>query len=381
MCKLWAACALGRSMSHSSSQGINRRVFRFTARPLHLPNPMRRLWSHRLLTLLQLTRMALVFTAIADGWCGLALSRAAVAWPGRASFASVMNGWQFLALSAVSIGLYGFGMSLNDIIDRRRDRQISPTRPIPSGRVSIAMAHLICLALLALALGAGWMFRSWGGSDLSISLVIVTLALIWFYDVAGKYLVGLGLVTLGLVRFSQALIPSLHEGPPYHPLVWHPLWLLNHVALLSAVCYQWEEKRPVLNIRHWLGVLLCLGAIDAGAIWLIGTRGGSGTFAENIHLDFRLLAPVAATLGFVLVARQVRRRSTTQREAGQATMLYGLLWLIVYDAVFAGLWAHWAVGVGILLLLPVAYFSVKVMRWWSKLLAASQRPEFKRAGS
>ena len=62
-------------------------------------------------------------------------------------------------------------------------------------------------------------------------------------------------------------------------------------------------------------------------------------------------------------------------------MLYGLLWLIVYDAIFAALWAHWAVGVGVLLLLPVAYFSVKVMRWWTKLLAASQRPEFKRAGS
>jgi hypothetical protein len=38
-------------------------------------------------------------------------------------------------------------------------------------------------------------------------------------------------------------------------------------------------------------------------------------------------------------------------------------------------------GVMILLLLPVAYFAVQVMRWWSRLLAASQRPEFKRAGT
>jgi hypothetical protein len=225
------------------------------------------------------------------------------------------------------------------------------------------------------------LFQRWGGSSLSLSLIVVTLAFIWFYDVAGKYLVGLGLVTLGLVRLCQSLVPSLQDMPPYHPLVWQPLWLLNHVALLSAVCYAWEEKRPVLNIRHWLGVLLCLGAIDAGMIWLIGAGGGSGTFVDNLHLDLRLLAPAAATLGFVLLARQVRRRCPTRREAGQATMLYGLLWLIIYDAIFAGLWAHWAAGVGILLLLPVAYFSVKVMRWWSKLLAASQRPEFKRAGS
>jgi hypothetical protein len=32
-----------------------------------------------------------------------------------------------------------------------------------------------------------------------------------------------------------------------------------------------------------------------------------------------------------------------------------------------------------LLLFPAAYFSVQLMRWWSKLLALSQRPTFKRA--
>jgi hypothetical protein len=33
------------------------------------------------------------------------------------------------------------------------------------------------------------------------------------------------------------------------------------------------------------------------------------------------------------------------------------------------------------LLLPVAYLSVQLMRWWSKLLVASQRPDYKRAGT
>jgi hypothetical protein len=177
------------------------------------------------------------------------------------------------------------------------------------------------------------------------------------------------------------LIPSLQEQPPYHPLIWHPLWLLNHVAILSAVCYGWEEKRPVLNARHWAGLIFSLLAINGAAIWLIGTRGGAGTFADNLHLDLRLLAPAAASLAFVVLAWRIRRRNPTSREAGQATMLYGLLWLIVYDAVFAGLWAHWAVGIGVFMLLPVAYFSVQVMRWWSKLLAASHRPDFKRAGT
>jgi 4-hydroxybenzoate polyprenyltransferase len=339
---------------------------------------MRTLWSHRLLTLLQLTRMALVFTAIADGWCGLALAEA-WARPG-AAFADLVEPWKAALMAAVSIGLYGFGMSLNDIIDRRRDQQISPSRPLPSGRVSIAAAHLICLALLALAVGAGVLFRAVGGPDLSLWLVAATLGLIYFYDAAGKYLVGPGLVALGLVRFAQCMIPAAQAHPTYHPLVWHPLWLLNHVALLSAVCYAWEEKRPTLTARHWVGVVATLLAINGTALWLVGT-GGPGPVADNLRLHARLAIPAAASLAFLAVAWRVRRHARTRREAGQATMLYGLLWLIVYDAAFAAAYAHWAFGVGIALLLPVAYLAVKVMRGWAKLVAASHRPEFKRAGA
>jgi hypothetical protein len=136
-------------------------------------------------------------------------------------------------------------------------------------------------------------------------------------------------------------------------------------------------------VRHWVGVLLTLGIIDAAVIGWTGTRGtwDFADFAWNTRLDVKLLAPAAATLVFAVLAWNVRRRSPSSRQAGQTAMLYGLLWLIVYDAIFAGLWVHWAIGVMILLLLPVAYFAVQVMRWWSRLLAASQRPEFKRAGT
>ena len=95
--------------------------------------------SRRLLTLLQLTRMALVFTAIADTQAALLLATTAphagkwgVSLP---QLASLLHPWRMLTVAIISVGLYGFGMSLNDIIDRRRDRQISPGRPLPSGRV------------------------------------------------------------------------------------------------------------------------------------------------------------------------------------------------------------------------------------------------------
>jgi 4-hydroxybenzoate polyprenyltransferase len=281
-------------------------------------------------------------------------------------------------MAAVSVGLYGFGMSLNDIIDRRRDAQISPHRPLPSGRVGLAAAHVVCAALLAAAvLGAAYFSLLSRGQWMSVVLVVWTAMLIAFYDLAGKYLVALGLLTLGLIRLFHALVPD-----PRVPLLWHPLWLLNHVTLLSTVAYGWEEKRPPLTRRHWWAVLGGLAVVDFVLIGLVGARRGAVEtgFAAALRVEPGLVLPVIASLVFVALAWRVRRKSPSSREAGQTVMLYGLLWLIVYDAAFvAGYVRDWVATLGVLMLLPVAYLSVQLMRWWSKLVAVSQRPEFKRA--
>ena len=49
------------------------------------------------------------------------------------------------------------------------------------------------------------------------------------------------------------------------------------------------------------------------------------------------------------------------------------------EAAAVGYVRNWAASLAVLLLLPVAYFSVRLMRWWSQLVALSQRPAFKRA--
>src|SRR5450432_836322 len=107
--------------------------------------------SQRILTLLQLTRMALVFTAISNGACEVLL-RAAFTTP-NTPYIDNLDLKALAAMAAISIGLYGFGMSLNDIIDRRRDSRIAAHRPLPSGRIKLVTAHAICACL---ALLAGW---------------------------------------------------------------------------------------------------------------------------------------------------------------------------------------------------------------------------------
>jgi hypothetical protein len=316
--------------------------------------------------------MALVFTAVADSTCGLLLRAARQRMLFNGRLLEYIDKYQLIATALISVGLYGFGMSLNDIIDRRRDSQIASHRPLPSGRIGIVTAHVICalLALAALLGGAYFVYSDAPNAWATMVLVVTTGLLISFYDVAGKYLVAPGLISLGLIRFFHCVIPA-----PEMPLLWHPLLLLNHVTILSTVAYLWEQKRPALSKLHWWTVLGFLGFIDAASIGL-----SAWLRPRTFWIEPGLIYPAAAAILFVVVAFIIHRRMGMRREAGQTLMLYGLLWLIVYDAAFVAVYVNWIAAGLLLLLMPVAYLSVQLMRWWSKLLVASQRPDYKRAG-
>jgi 4-hydroxybenzoate polyprenyltransferase len=330
--------------------------------------------SQRILTLLQLTRMALVFTAIADGAAEVLLR----AGPQAAFDAALSARLGMMALA--SLGLYGFGMSLNDIIDRRRDAGAAAHRPLPSGRVRLMTAYVTCGVLAALALGAGLGYvctaRTGPTAQAGALFLLITGLLIVFYNFGGKYFLAAGLLSLGLIRFSNAALAA-----PSLPVLWHPLLLLNHVAILSMVAYDWEQKRPALTPAQRWRLLGALAALDAVLIAVVAWWRGATAANLPAVLNLRpgLLLPVAAVGGFVLLAAAIRRRAPTRRDAGQQLMLCGLLWLIVYDASFVAGYVGWIAGACLLVLLPVAWWSVQLMRWWSKLLSLSHRPVFQRA--
>jgi 4-hydroxybenzoate polyprenyltransferase len=331
-------------------------------------------FSRRLLPVLQLTRMALVFTAIADGFCSILLLAKARSLNTGFPVEHFLDPWRILAMAGVSVGLYGFGMSLNDIIDRRRDQQIASHRPLPSGRIGLSSAYAVCILLAFLAITAGFYYAVMPHGvdsregDMSLLLIVLTGFLIIFYDTAGKYLVAPGLLTLGLIRFFHAVIPA-----PQLPLLWHPLLLLNHVTILSLLAYAWEEKRPALTAIHWWAVLGGVAFVDVASIGLVWTRRG------ELWLDRGLAIPLTAACLFAAMAILIRRHSVSSRDAGQSVMFYGLLWLILYDAAFVAGYVSPMYGVALLLLLPVAYLSVQFIRWWTHLLIVSHPPGFKRA--
>lgn len=338
--------------------------------------------SQRILTLLQLTRMALVFTAISNGACEVLLQAQYSARETGKDYLDTLDFKALIAMAMVSVGLYGFGMSLNDIIDRRRDSRIAAHRPLPSGRIRLVSAYGICACLALLAGWGGavyahWEFKAPESPGPSFALVIITGMLIVFYDFAGKYLVALGLLSLGMIRYLQASIAA-----PLLPIVWHPLLLLNHVTILSAIAYHWEQKRPSLTRRHWWTVLGGLALINLATIGFFGWRLGDQTLRGMLKpLEFNWsLWPVAVTIPcFIALGMWVRKRNPISSDAGQKLMLYGLLWLIIYDAAFVAGYVSWTAAGILLCLLPIAWWSVLLMRWWSKVYSLSQRPVYQRA--
>lgn len=329
--------------------------------------------GQNLLPVLQLTRMALVFTAIADSLCALIL------WARFTNDISVLSPLRISGVILVSVGMYGFGMSLNDIIDRRRDKHLAAHRPLPSGRISLLGAYATTLLLAIVAIAGAVVLHITSNSAAmgwtSILLFVFTAALIVFYDMVGKYLGAVGLLTLGFIRFFHALIPA-----PQWPLVWQPLLLLNHVTILSAVVYRWEQKRPTLTKLHWRAVFGALALVDlltlTLAAWL--RHPPSASLGDTLWVTQGLLLPLSAALIFIAIAYSIYWWSDSPRQAGQNVMLYGLLWLIIYDAGFIAGYVDWVWSLAILALLPISFLSVKAMRWWGRVIALSQKPTFKR---
>lgn len=309
----------------------------------------------RLLPILQITRVGLVYTAIADSLCGLLL-HARYHPDFRGSVFDVISWPQAIALAGCSGFLYAFGMSLNDLVDRRRDLALAAHRPLPSGRLGVVAGHVVCvlMGIGALLCGAALAVQT-PGQGWSILLVLTAcLTLIAGYDLAGKYLVAMGLLSLGVIRSLNAAL-----GATDLPLTWHPLLLLNHIAIVSALGYQWERKRPALTGAHAVSLAGGLLVVNALALWF-----AQHYFPASLPVDARLLAPLAALAAYALLALWLWRRVHPLRSAGRQLVLFGLLWLIVYDAVIAMVYVHIWAGLSVLALFPLAWASVLLLRLW-----------------
>ena len=140
-----------------------------------------------MLNYLKLFRFPLLFTAIADSAAGYLLVWAML------HGAVPADPLVIVLLGVASAGLYCFGMGMNDVADRNRDRTLAPTRVLPSGKITLRGALIASFSMLAASgAAAAACARPWGPMPLGIwcAMALVILA----YNFALKAAPAMGVI-------------------------------------------------------------------------------------------------------------------------------------------------------------------------------------------
>lgn len=330
----------------------------------------------RLLALLQLTRAALAFTAVADAWTVLLL-RYPVSELSPNQFRNLIA--RMVVTGVVSIGLYGFGMALNDLLDARHDRVFAPRRPIPSGRIRVRTAAVLCLLLVMSSLLAAAFLSVLTSADRRAEdpmpwpffFAMGTALLIVLYDATSKYLGAFGLVTLGAIRALHCLI-----GNPKTDLLFLSMILLTHVIVVSTVAYVLENKRPRLNRFDYIFIAGGLFVGNGLALWRMMARGAFVPGVERMLIGPAIAAAIyAAWAAWVLLDKE-----RSPRQKGERIMLMGLFWLFVYDASMLLSNGQFLAGLAVILLLLCAVGSFFGLRFLGRTLGAA-KPDYRAASA
>jgi hypothetical protein len=275
---------------------------------------------------LKLFRFPLVFTAIADSAAGYLLATSGRIEPGT------------LALLAVSsAGLYFFGMALNDIADRERDKQIAPGRVLPSGRLSLRAAQWAAMSVVLISLGANLALGSHFLIQRAVVWGIVVVSIV-AYNCYLKYP-----PVMGLVRAFNLLLGVSSCVPIYGATI--PTWVFMIVAFptflyISAVTYVSTLEDGALDrTRLFLGAsLMALGALLAAVtlpIWSAVDAHAGATGPPDVHAILKRAIHSWEGFGFasLLTGWIIRRAWTAQDRKGIMLMVRdGIGGVIVLDA-------------------------------------------------
>ncbi len=177
---------------------------------------------------LELVRLPNVFTLAADVLAGWLLTHA---W---------LSPWlPLLLVMCTSVSLYWAGMVLNDVYDLPADARERPSRPLPSGRITLAAARRGGYGLLLLGVALGCAAGVTNGQA-SPSILA-------------------GLLAVAIVAYDRIL-----KNTVVGPFAMGGCRTLN---LLLAMCTATGGEVPPLRAVHWL-VAGGLGVYVAGVTWL-----------------------------------------------------------------------------------------------------------------
>ncbi len=240
--------------------------------------------------------------------------------------------WSLLVTAAIAVGLGIFMMAFNDALDARHDRAFEPDRPIPSGKISQRAALSLAMLGLLVALGASVTLGT-----LSMIIALISVGAIVFYNLAGRFVPAVGIVTLALALAAAALIPN-----PNLVFAWPILLLMTHAIAAGTLRHYLAAKRPAISPINGWGILIGWAFWSLVVLMLIRVRGDG---IEHTGTGLIWIGPAIALLLFTLLVWLMlgpaaihprNRRATAKRFTNLATT-----WLIVFNAGWlfaAGLW-------------------------------------------
>jgi 4-hydroxybenzoate polyprenyltransferase len=198
--------------------------------------------------LLRLIRPPNVFTAFADALAGLlVLWGIGIAVPDRACAVILASGCLYLS-----------GIVLNDVFDRDIDARERPTRPIPSGAVSVRFAALLGIGLMAGGVAiAAWIGRAPGMVAAALAACILA------YD-AGLKKTKIGPLVMGSCRGLDVAMAistglSLEAAWPAAALA-GPIVLALYITGLTYIARDEVDGNTTRRARTGLTFLAVLGA-------------------------------------------------------------------------------------------------------------------------
>lgn len=308
--------------------------------------------------LVKLTRVTTAFGVVGNVWFVILWSRAIEGDAIRAvhpdaPILALPLPLLLLASAVGSVALFAYGAALNDVLDLKRDRTISPDRPLPSGGVSVdASVAVVTIALLIAVLGA-----SVFGTSAVILTCLVAAALLIF-NAAGRFVPGFGLVLLGLIYAGHMLAP--HVGLRF---LW-PVWLvMTHALAVACAAHTLGRKVPRLTRRGWVAGVAGWALWSGVLLWLGASRVESGAMGWPARVPISAAVWIAALAAlFVLVAWRKTRLLGPGTRAADKVWRYGSLWLTLYAAAWLFAIGHAGGGLVLLALASAGFVGMTLLR-------------------
>ncbi|GAA4835779.1 UbiA-like protein EboC [Algivirga pacifica] len=280
---------------------------------------------------LLLMRPANIVTSVADILAGY--------WIAESLYGGGQEHWTtFFYLILSTIGLYGGGIVLNDVLDADLDRIERPERPIPSGKVK--REHAMLLAFTLMAFGVMTAFSASMVSGLLAMMIVVSASA---YNAWAKHHQWWGPLLMGTCRALN-------------------LWLGMSALIIS---FEWPVLLPLMSLAY-IGAVTMLSQSEV----YVDKQGGAIRkailvfaiiFLNLLFMPFftsfslvkasPFIVLLTYVLGLPLIGAFVEPVPMNFRKA----VKMGIMGLMVYDAALVAGFSSMTHALIIIALLPVVY--------------------------